>query len=305
VPIPRTPERQRIDQRLAQDHLLRALDPGAIEHAPMRTRQVQVQRRALAQAFRDLAPVHLGRMALRIQHRDHQRPGEVLVPTRPQQPDALQLPAHRRARLRVHRRQPVRERAIGEAQPEARDQFRIVQAAARQVRLRLRTLAQVLVVDAHDGIQQRLVILARRQIGTRPLLAHPPRRPIHRRTPLDRIARQRRVFLQQLHRVPEAHLVPTHHPVDHRTARLTRAQAVPQVRLRADHQRRRAVVVERTATDPVLAVRLQPDPRRLHQPLQAHRQLQPLDLGLGDAGHGAGSSRKCVKTTLLCRYNSI
>ncbi len=92
---PRRDKRQRIDQRLAQNHFLRALDPAAVEHAPMRPRQIQMQRRARAQTLRHLAPVHLHHMPRRIEHRNHQRAVEMLVARRAQNPDPLQLSPRR------------------------------------------------------------------------------------------------------------------------------------------------------------------------------------------------------------------
>jgi len=52
------PERQRVDQRFAQDDLLRAFERLLVPHAAVRARQVEVQRRALAQSLSDLAAVH-------------------------------------------------------------------------------------------------------------------------------------------------------------------------------------------------------------------------------------------------------
>ncbi len=70
---------------------------------------------------------------------------------------------------------------------------------------------------------------------------------------------------QQLHRVPERHALRPHHPVDHTAAGLAGAQAVPQVPRRADHQRRRAVRVERAAPGQVRPGRAQRHPGRLRQ----------------------------------------
>ena len=49
VAEPGAPERQRVDQRFAQDDFLRSLERFLIPHAPVRARQIQMQRRALAQ----------------------------------------------------------------------------------------------------------------------------------------------------------------------------------------------------------------------------------------------------------------
>ena len=76
---------------------------------------------------------------------------------------------------------------------------------------------------------------------------------------------------EQLDRMAEADAFHPHHPVDDTAAHLTRAPAMPQVLLRRDDQRRRALVVERAQADEVCAVSLQLDAARLDQPL--HRDL--------------------------------
>ncbi len=69
------------------------------------------------------------------------------------------------------------------------------------------------------------------------------------------------IFSQQLHRVTEAHAFRSHHPLDHVSTATARAQTVPEIFLRADHQARRVVFVEGTESDEVRAVALQ-----LHTP---------------------------------------
>ena len=68
------------------------------------------------------------------------------------------------------------------------------------------------------------------------------------------------VRAQQLHRVPKRHALRLHHPVDDRPARLARPQAVPEVLLRADDQRRGLVLVERAGPMQVRAVPLRAPP---------------------------------------------
>jgi uncharacterized protein with HEPN domain len=51
---------------------------------------------------------------------------------------------------------------------------------------------------------------------------------------------------EQLDRMPEAHAVCLHHPVDQRSPRPARSQAMPQVPRRRDHKRRLVVFVEWT-----------------------------------------------------------
>ena len=48
----RTPEGQRVDQRLAEDDFLRGDESFDVEDAPMRTGEVEVERRADAQLMR-------------------------------------------------------------------------------------------------------------------------------------------------------------------------------------------------------------------------------------------------------------
>src|SRR6267378_3237948 len=52
------------------------------------------------------------------------------------------------------------------------------------------------------------------------------------------------IFSQQLHRVTEAHAFRSHHPLDHVSTATARAQTVPEIFLRADHQARRVVFVK-------------------------------------------------------------
>jgi hypothetical protein len=106
---------------------------------------------------------------------------------------------------------------------------------------------------------------------------------LHR--PFDQRRERRMIGLEQLDRVPEADPARPHHPIDYRSARLARAQAVPQVFLRRNHQRRLAVVVKRAASDEIRAVLAQLDPGCLHQPLDGYFPLQPLDFIVGDARH--------------------
>jgi len=75
------------------------------------------------------------------------------------------------------------------------------------------------------------------------------------------------VCSQKLDRVPEADAVGPHHPVDHRPARVTRPQTVPEILPRSDNQRRIAVVVERAEAKQVGTVPMQLDPPSLGQAL--------------------------------------
>jgi len=105
------PERERIDQRLAQDDFLELCQRGYVPHALVRARQVQVQRRAGTRVVAQLAAVHLGHIAVTVDHRNHDRTIKVLMSRRAQDADPLQAPLDVRAGLDVLRWQPVAQRA--------------------------------------------------------------------------------------------------------------------------------------------------------------------------------------------------
>ncbi|HXE10637.1 MAG TPA: hypothetical protein VN633_00855 [Bryobacteraceae bacterium] len=63
------------------------------------------------------------------------------------------------------------------------------------------------------------------------------------------------IFFQQFHRMAETHAACPHHPRDYIAAGVARTQTMPQVLLRTDDQRGRAVVVKRAPPDPVRAMR--------------------------------------------------
>ena len=82
VAIPRTPERQRINQRFAQDDFLVRLQCPHVEYAtpaPFARGQVQVLGCACAQVVQELAAIHFNDVALLVQHRHDQRTVEMLV----------------------------------------------------------------------------------------------------------------------------------------------------------------------------------------------------------------------------------
>src|SRR5579862_146174 len=79
------------------------------------------------------------------------------------------------------------------------------------------------------------------------------------------------------------HAFSAHHPVDHRPAGLTGAEAVPEVLGGGDHRRRCSILVERTEAVQVHAMFREDHPARLGE--HGHRRLQTLDDSVGDAGH--------------------
>jgi hypothetical protein len=278
VAEPGAPERQRVDHRLADDHLP-GLDRLGVPDAPVRARQIQVRRRAWPQVIADLAPVHPHHRPRRVDHREHDRAVEVLMAAVPQDAKRLQPGAQLGARLAVAGRQPVAEGAVGEADAEPLQRLGLADAAAFQVAQRLRRRGQRLGVEG-DHLGQ--------QLGVARLHRHRRGQPRHRRAfrpRPPRRRRQRRSRSQQLHRVTERQTLGSHHPVDHRPARLTRPEAVPQVLGRSDHQARLPVLVERAQPHPVRPVAAQHHPPLGGQTLERHLGLEPVDLRLRNAGH--------------------
>src|SRR5688572_24022758 len=86
VPKSRAPKRQRIDQALAKNDLLRARQGLLVPYASMRPGQIQVHRRPLAQVVVDLPPVHLHDAASFVEDRDHDGAVQMLVPILAQKP---------------------------------------------------------------------------------------------------------------------------------------------------------------------------------------------------------------------------
>ena len=279
----RTPEGQRVEQRLAQNDLPARLQRLHIPHPPVRTRQVQMPRRPRPQIRRDLAPVELGDPARLIEHRDHDGPIQMLVAAGPQHPEPLKPLPDPRPLPPVLRRQPVGQAPVRVAEPEALHHLRMPQSPTRQVPERRRTAHQRRAVVIQHPQQQRRVVL----LG----IEHP--RQLHRRRDLHRRGRRggsrRPIRPQQLRRVAERHPLRPHHPVDDRTPRLTRPQAVPQVLLGRDHQRRLPILVERAVPPQIRPVACEHHPPRLRQPLHPHLALQPLQLALRNPGHGGRS----------------
>lgn len=81
----------------------------------------------------------------------------MLVTRVAQDPDTLQRGAQHRTRLLLLRREPVRERAIGIAEPEPLDQFPTAEATLVEIGQRHRARQQRLVVELDHLIEQRLV----------------------------------------------------------------------------------------------------------------------------------------------------
>ncbi|CAE6944061.1 hypothetical protein R69927_07831 [Paraburkholderia domus] len=168
VAIPRTPERQRINERLAHDHFTAGNQRHLVPHTGKRQRQIQVLRltRRNLVTRRNPSPVHLSDVdhpvtRFQIEHRHHQTPVQVLVSALAIHAHALQLRAHVTAFLRVPRRQPVRQALVRIAQPERIDQLTMHQPALHQIRLRLRALLQGRVIRVGHLAQQHRFIRTR------------------------------------------------------------------------------------------------------------------------------------------------
>ena len=65
-----------------------------------------------------------------------------------QDPDALQGGAQLRTGLVLLRRQPIRERPVRKAEPEALDELPVAEASGGEILQRLRTCEQRLVVNS-------------------------------------------------------------------------------------------------------------------------------------------------------------
>ncbi len=161
IAIAGVPERQRIEQRLAQDHFLCALDAFTIQHATVRSRQIQVLRCAGAQVIEHFPAIRAHNMAItgfiRLEQRDDDRAVQVLMARVTQDAHALQGSARFRAGLVLLRGEPISERAIRIAQPEPLDQLHVAKASTVEVLQRLRARLQRLVVKLDHLIEQRLV----------------------------------------------------------------------------------------------------------------------------------------------------
>ena len=154
IAVARAPKGQRIDQRLAQDDVLRRDQRLFVPYAPMIAGKIQVQGRSLAQARRDLPSVHLHHVTGWRNHRDNQRAVEMLVAALPVDAQLLQPRPYRCAGDAILGRKAQPQRSVGEAQPEPLHHLRRVQAARSQIAFRLRRLVERVLIEAHDLQQQ-------------------------------------------------------------------------------------------------------------------------------------------------------
>jgi len=158
IPVIGTPEGKSIDQRFAQDDLFRDGERLFIPDAFVRARKVSMQRRALAQSFGDFPAIDFRNGSIQINHRNHNRSGEVFVPAFPQDAKPLQSSPDLRALFPIAFRQAVAERSIRKAQPKVVDHFRMLQASVLQVSQSFRALLQGCVVIIRYFLQHPGII---------------------------------------------------------------------------------------------------------------------------------------------------
>jgi hypothetical protein len=130
------------------------------------------------QPLGDLAPVDLADRSGIVDHRDHQRSVEVLVPGVAQDAQALQPSAELGAGHPVPLRQAKTERAVREPELEVLDGFGVIDPARVQIGQRLgRGLQRLVVLTDHLGKERLIIGIARHRRRQR---AH--RRLLHRAT---------------------------------------------------------------------------------------------------------------------------
>ena len=88
---------------------------------------------------------------------------------------------------------------------------------------------------------------------------------------------------QQFDGMAETDTLGLHDPIDGRAADVALAHAAPEIGFRRHDQRRRAVVMERAASDLIRPGALQLHPEAVHQALDGDFSFQPLDLFVRDA----------------------
>ena len=128
VAIARRPERQRVDDRFAQNDFVGRVQRFAVEDAAMRTRQIEVTARVLL-AVVDPPTVKLFQLAVDREQRERHAAAEVFMSAVAKDAEGFQTLADFPARLDLFRRQPQPQRAIDEADPEPLDRFVIVDPA--------------------------------------------------------------------------------------------------------------------------------------------------------------------------------
>ena len=261
----------------------------------MRSGQIEMGRRALAQIVPDFPAIHLADRAVFVGDGNNQRARQVFVTALPEHAEILQLAPDLSPRLPVFHRQAIAQRPVGITQAERVDQIGMVKTASAQIVQGLRALFQRGVIEGRDAGEHGGVVGVGRE-GLQFLGGGA----------LDRrgVRRGGMVLAQQLDGMTEGHAFEFLDEADHIAAFTARAQTVPQILVRADHEGRGFVIVEGAASHPVLAPRFQLHTRRLDEPDQAHLILQTRDLRFGYSGHkrlskaGSGFGLESVKTVI-------
>ena len=129
------PKRQRVERRLAQDHV-GLIERFKIPNAFVRAGQVQVKRGSRFEPGRDLPSVHFDQVSGFVEDRHRHRAGHQLVSALAQDAELFKPRADRLPVLPVLRRKSQTQRPVREPEPELFDGLVVLQAAFLQVRQR-------------------------------------------------------------------------------------------------------------------------------------------------------------------------
>ena len=168
----------------------------------------------------------------------------------------------------------------------------MLQTSALQILQCFGTLLDCFVAVIHHLAQHKLIVLI---VIEWSLKLHGRRRCLSHN--LSRCGQRRMARSEKFHRMPEAYAQDSHDPVDYRTSRPARAQAMPQVLTQRDHKRRRVIFMERAQANQVRSVAFQLDPSRLGQSLHRQLSLQPHELMLRNPCPSTTLSRRLSRFT--------
>lgn len=128
------PEGEAVDEGLAEDDLLLALEPRGVEDAAMGSGEVEVLRCAALGGVVDAAAVDLGDVSGLVEDGDDQAADEMLVAGGAVDPGALELRADLVAGLAIDQGQAQAEGAIREADLEVVREVGMREAAPLEIR---------------------------------------------------------------------------------------------------------------------------------------------------------------------------
>jgi len=272
------PERQRVQQRFADNPFFLLAQRLAVPNAPQRAGQVQMRGRVSGRVG-DSAAIELRHRPAQTHNGEHHRAGQMLVAGLTHHAQTDEQRPQRLARVGLVGRHLVAQAAIGITDLKGLGRFGMKTAAPFQITHRLWVIAKSLMVKfGHAG--QRLRV-GRVGGGVQQSRAfHAPRRfdDRHRR-------RQPQPGLQLLRRARKGHPLLAHDELQV-VAPAASGQAVPQVFRGRYPQTRLVVVVERTAPHEVVRPRLLEFnarfPRQIHQ---RHFALDAVNDFLANARH--------------------